>query len=90
MTSIRPQVVTGWIVPGVVESKYQFSYVTNEHYGGPAAKDVFMAPPLVQPKTLGDERHSQLITAIKGLSVKQQVEQNVAPAEAIVGGRDWR
>ena len=90
MTTLRPQVVTGWIVPGVIEPQFQFSRVTNEHYGRAIQKEIFSHAPPVQPKTLGDTRHSELVSAIKGLTVKQGVEQNVAQAEAIPGIRDWR
>ena len=87
MTSVRPQVVTGWIVPGVIEPQFQFSHLTDKPYGRALEKEIFTPAPPVQPKSLGDERHGELLSAIKGLSVKQNVAQTT---EALPQNRDWR
>lgn len=87
MTTEKPIIMTGHIVPGVVQSKYRFSFVTDKPYGRELEKQIFTPSAPVEPKSLGDERHTQLLSAIKGLKVEQKTTQTV---DALQRNRDWR
>ena len=87
MTSYMPVATPGWLIPGVIESKWQFSYVTQRVKGDPMKEQKFTPTQQPKPKDLGDERHSQLISAIKNISVTQQATQI---SDALPDPRIWR
>jgi len=82
--------MTQWLVPGTIDPRFQFSHVTNYPYGREMEKEIFAQAPPVKPKNLGDDRHKELMSAIKTMAVTQKVEQNVPQAQAIPDNRDWR
>ena len=87
MTSLMPVAIAGHIVPGKVDPLIRFSYVTHRPYGPPVKIQPKGHPPQQKPRDIGDERHQQLLGAIKGLNVKQQATQIT---DALPGFRDWR
>ena len=83
-----PVAIAGHIVPGKVDPFIRFSYVTHRPYGPPVNIRPKGPPPQQKPRDIGDERHQQLLGAIKGIGgVKQQVTQIV---DALPAHRDWR
>ena len=83
-----PVAIAGHIVPGKVDPFIRFSYVTHRPYGPPVNIRPKGSPPPQKPRDIGDERHQQLLGAIKGIGgVKQQVTQIV---DALPAHRDWR
>jgi len=87
MTTEKPVIMAGHIVPGKIEARWQFSFVTDKPHGQKLADDIFTPSPPVEPKSLGDERHNELLSAIKGLKVEQKTSQTV---DALQRNRDWR
>ena len=61
MTSILPPILTGEVVPGVIDPNISRSHFTNIPYGPPIAPptvaSVPMAPASTKPRPTGDERH---------------------------------
>lgn len=88
MSNLRPTVVTGSILDRRLDPRVVLKWVTNKPHGGPIKKQPKAEPVDETPKDLGEERHLQLLSALKGLHVKQNVTQNVT--EALVQNRDWR
>ena len=89
MSNLYPVAIEGHVVPGIVDPSLMFSFVTETPHGKPMKIPEPAAPTEQKPKDLGQERHLQLLSAIKGLggagkSVKQ------AFTEAMPGNRDWR
>ena len=61
----------------------------NARTGEPAEKIVVKKQAPVQPLSLGQERHTQLLGALKNISAK--VSQNVSQIQdALPRQRDWR
>ena len=89
MTTIYGKAVGQWLIPGKIDPYVKFSYNTHRYYGEPEDKQVFEKPKFV-PKTIGDERHQELISAIGKLGAK--VDQNVTQEarQALPERRDWR
>jgi hypothetical protein len=87
MTSLMPKAIGGQIVPGVISPYYRFSFVTEKPYGLPQEKEVFTPSAPQKPKSLGDERHHELLGALKNIQVKQKATQI---QDALPGNRDWR
>ena len=87
MTSYMPVAIPGQLVPGIIEPQWQFSYVTERIHGKPMKQTPFTPTQVQTPKDIGDERHHQLLSAIKGLSVTQQSTQI---ADALPDPRSWR
>ena len=79
--------MTGEIVPGLVDPFYRSGRTT----GGPAfalpVKEVTTAPPL---PNLGDQRHSEMLGALKklGATIEQTVTQKTT--DALKQTREWR
>ena len=88
MSNLRPPIVTGSILDRPVDPRKVLKWVTNRPLGPPIKRQQKPVPVDETPKDLGEERHSQLLSAIKGLNVDQKVTQNVT--EALVQNRDWR
>ena len=79
----------GHIVPGQRDPYIVFSYVTSRPHGEPMkVTEPREAEPL-KPKDLGQERHVQLLDAIKGIHVEQTAKQT-AITDALPANRDWR
>ena len=72
MTSLQGIPFPGSVLDLPVDPRYRLKYVTESIYGPPiyrkqSAPD--SAPNAFKPRPLGDEKHSQLLSAIKGLSL---------------------
>jgi hypothetical protein len=88
MSSLMPVAIPGHIVlNSKVDPFLRFTYVTHRFYGPPVKEQPRAPPPQQKPRDIGDERHKQLLGAIKGINVKQQSTQIV---DALPGYRDWR
>ena len=72
--------IEGSIIDLPIDPRLALKWVTNVPGGhGPPIKQQPQAPPLEEkPKDLGETRHHQLISAIKGLKVSQTAEQKTA------------
>ena len=90
MSNLRPTVVTGSIIDLPIDPRVALLWVTDVHNGGPIKQQPKPRPVDEAPKDLGEERHHQLISAIKGINVKQDVSQKANVAEALRQNRDWR
>ena len=88
MSNLRPTVVTGSIIDLPVDPRIALKWVTRTPHGPPIKPRAKAVPVDETPKDLGEERHHQLLSAIKGLKVDQNVSQNVE--DALVQNRDWR
>ena len=64
-------------------------YITHRPYGPPIRPTEIKPKENLKPLTLGDEKHKELISAIKNISVTQKVKQDVIQ-EALPSRRDWR
>ena len=84
-----PVAMEGHIVPGVRDPHTVFSYVTSRPHGEPQKVTMPREAEPLKPKDMGAERHMQLLSAIKGLSVEQTTKQT-AFTEALPSNRDWR
>ena len=86
-------VVEGSVLSLPPDPRVRLMYVTDEHNGPARTKIPDAPPPAVHPKSLGDERHQQLLGAIKGLSgikVSQDVQQNATVQQGLAEAREWR
>ena len=88
MSNYMPHPVEGHVVPGLIDRTLRYDFTTNNHMQ-PIKKELYSKVAPQKPKNLGDERHKQLIDAIKGLSVSQKVNQSQIQ-EALPQPRDWR
>ena len=88
MSNLRPTVVEGSILDLPIDPRLALKWVTRRPRGGPIKPQPKAVPVDETPKDLGEERHHQLLSAIKGLKVDQNVSQNVE--DALVQNRDWR
>ncbi len=88
-----PTLPTQTLVPGVVDPSA--IYGGTRRIGGSKVIEADTAAPKPGFKplpNLGEERHSEVLSAIKGLkvSIKQTAEQNVATTDAFRETRPWR
>ena len=90
MSNLRPTVVTGSIIDLPINPRVALKWVTNTPGGGPIKHRPKPRPVDATPKDLGEERHHQLLSAIKGINVKQDVSQKANVTEALRQNRDWR
>ena len=88
MSNLRPTVITGSIIDLPIDPRIVLRWVTRTPHGPPLKPRPKALPVDETPKDLGEERHHQLLSAIKGLNVNQNVSQNVE--DALVQNRDWR
>ena len=76
MTSQRPTIVTGEVVPGVINPNIRRSFVTNTPYGPPIKEPVVkstpMAPQGTQPRPTGDDRGGMASILQKVMQQQQQ------------------
>ena len=100
MTSILPPIITGEVVPGVIDPSITRSHFTNLPYGPPIqparVESVPMPLPGTKPRPTGDERHSggDMMQILQKVLQQQQQGQGggqQAPiAKSLPGFRDWR
>ena len=88
-----PTLPTQTLVPGVVDPNA--IWAGNRRIGEIETVDAGVEPPKPQFKplpNLGEERHNEVLNAIKGLkvSIKQTADQNVATTDAFRETRPWR
>ena len=89
MSNLRSTVITGSILDRPVDPRITLDFVTNTHSNSrPIKKKPKPVEKIEQPRELGEKRHLELLDAIKGISVNQNVSQKVT--EAISQNRDWR
>jgi len=88
MSNLRPTVITGSIIDLPINPHIALKWVTRIPHGPPIKPRPKARPVEETPKDLGEERHLQMLSAIKGLKVNQNVSQNVE--DALVQNRDWR
>ena len=81
--------MAGSILDLPVDPRLVFHYVVNRPYGPPIKQIDVKPKEAAKPLTLGDERHHQLISAIKNISVEQKVKQDIIQ-EGLPRNRDWR
>ena len=86
MSKFYPHPIEGHIVPGIINPNLQYDFTTSNHHA-PIKKEIHAQAPPVPIQNLGDERHHELISAIKGLKVGQNVTQI---QQALPQHRDWR
>ena len=89
MTSLMARAMAGSILDLPVDPRLVFHYVVNRPYGPPIKQIDVKPKEAAKPLTLGDERHHQLISAIKNINVQQKVKQDVI-SDALPQSRDWR
>ena len=87
MTSLMPVATPGWPYPGKIEPWYQFSYITERPFGKRKKFEQYVSAVPQKPRPTGDERHTQLLSAIKNINVKQQATQIT---DALPDNRLWR
>ena len=87
--NLIPVPIKGSVLDLPIDPRIQLLYVTNKVGGGPTKIKPKVEQPPEKVKDLGEERHHQLLDAIKGLNVKQDVKQNVV-TESLAQNRDWR
>ena len=85
--------MTGSIVPGMLDPYYRPGWVTDTRGGGPQKaerKQRILEPAAQHPLAgNGDQKHKEMLGAIKQLaSVVQNVTQNTT--EALKENREWR
>lgn len=85
--NLIPIPVKGSVLDLPIDPMVQLLYVTHRPGGGPAKPKRVETVAPEAPKDLGEERHHQLISAIKGITVKQDVKQIT---ESLAQNRDWR
>ena len=90
MSNLMPVAMEGNVVPGVKDPYTVFGYSTDRPHGAQVKETAPAPSPEQKPKDLGNERHMQLLDAIKGLTVKQDVRQEANINEALPENRDWR
>ena len=88
MSNLRPTVITGSIIDLPIDPHIALIWVTRTPHGPPIKQQPKARPVDETPKDLGEERHLQMLSAIKGLKVDQNVSQKVE--DALVQNRDWR
>ena len=81
--------VLGSILDRPVDPMIVLLYVTDRPHGPPIKKKTVPKQEEHKPVDLGEERHHQLLSAIKGLKVDQNVKQS-AVTESLEQFRDWR
>lgn len=92
MSNLRPTVIEGSILDIPIDPRVVLRFVTNTPGGlGKPIKHKEKPEPVPEkPRDLGEERHMQLLGAIKGLKVDQNASQKANVTEALQQSRDWR
>ena len=87
--NLIPIPIKGSVLDLPIDPRIQLLFVTNRVGGGPRKNKPKTDAAPDKPRDLGEERHHQLLDAIKGINVKQDVKQNVV-TDALAQNRDWR
>lgn len=84
--------IEGSILDLPINPLVALKWVTNTPGGnGPPIKPrPRMTQPDERPKDLGEERHHEILSALKGIKVNQAVDQTANVEEALKQNRDWR
>ncbi len=82
--------IEGSIIDLPIDPRIALKWVTNTPGGGPIKKQPKIEQPAPKLKDLGEERHYELLDAVKGLKVSQSATQNANVTEALKQNRDWR
>ena len=97
MTSRIPDIITGHVVPGVINPNIRRKWVADTPYGPPIKEQpIIQAAPKQgpagqgAPHQIGDETHTHpdLTSALTKMAVKQTSVQKITDAQP--GYRDWR
>ena len=88
--NLRARPIEGSIIDLPIDPRVALKWVTNEHDGGPIKPQERIRAPDERPRDLGEERHHELLSALKGLRVTQTATQTANVAEALSQNRDWR
>ena len=88
----RARPIEGSIIDLPIDPRIALKYVSNKPGGhGKPIKAKPVAPVQTEvPRDLGEERHHELLSALKGLTVTQQASQSANVTEALPQHRDWR
>ena len=78
----------GSVFPGIIDPRIASAGLVNIK-GEPIKWAPHSEPEVKPPMDLGEKRHLDLLSAIKGINIKQDVQQS-AFAEALPSNRDWR
>ena len=79
----------GLVVPGIMDPRTAFGGLVNIR--GDTIK-TFANPVEQEPKPpmdMGEKRHLDLLSAIKGINISEDVQQSIF-SEALPSNRDWR
>ena len=84
--------IEGSLLDLPIDPRISLKYVTNTPGGhGKPIKAVPVAKLQGEvPRDLGEERHHELLSALKGLRVTQTATQSANVTEALQQNRDWR
>ena len=106
MTSIQPPIITGEVVPGVIDPNIHRSFFTNKIMGLPIKEPTVESTPMpasgTKPRPTGDER--DMVSVLQkvmqqqqqggggapGGPPQQQQQQQAPIAQSLPGFRDWR
>ena len=88
----RARPIEGSIIDLPIDPRVGLKYVSNTPggHGKPITVQAEAPVKAEVPRDLGEERHHELLSALKGLRVTQQATQSVNVTEAIQQNRDWR
>ena len=84
--------IEGSIIDLPKDPRVRLKWVTNTPggLGKPIQKQPQPPPPDEKPRDLGEERHHELLGALKGIKVSQTANLETSVAEALKQNRDWR
>ena len=84
-----PKPIEGTILDRPIDPRLSLKWVTDVYRGRPRFKQKRVPTKIAEkPRDVGEERHFELLKAIKSLNIKQEVSQNVT--QALEQNRDWR
>ena len=89
MTTLFGKPIPGSVLTLPPDPRLIVDYITHTPYGPPIKQHEVKKQEAANPLTLGDERHNELISAIKSISVSQKVQQDVIQ-KSLPKNRDWR
>ena len=88
----RARPIEGSLLDLPIDPRIGLKYVTNTPggHGRPIKSQAAASVQAEVPRDLGEERHHELLSALKGLRVTQQATQSANVTEALQQNRDWR
>ena len=90
MTTERPILPGGTIVPGMVDPSAAFSYITSSRHGRAIKEEEPRVSAPVQPVSLGNELHKETMGALKDIATKITQAVTQKTTEALDEPRLWR